>query len=45
MFRGERKEKVKVKTQNEKIVVTDMDIWYYIYKKKQLLLSGRNKAM
>ena len=29
MFRGEKskKEKVKAKTQNEKIVETDMDIW------------------
>ena len=46
MFRGEKckKEKVKIKTQNEKIVETDMDIWYYTYK-KQLLESGRNSAM
>ena len=38
------KEKVKIKTPNEKIVETDMDIRYYIYK-KQLLLPGRNSAM
>ena len=46
MFRGEKskKEKVKIKTQNEKIVETDMNIWYYTHK-KQLLVSGRNSAM
>ena len=46
VFRGDKckKEKVKIKTQNEKIVETDMDIWYYTYK-KQLLESGRNSAM
>ena len=34
MFRGDkRKKKVKSKTQNEKMVETDMDIWYYTYKK------------
>ena len=46
MFRGERikKEKVKIKTQNEKIVEIDMDTWYYTYK-KQLLVSGRNSVM
>ena len=38
------RKKVKIKTQNEKIVETDMDIWYYTYK-KQLLESGRNSAM
>ena len=34
VFRGGKikKEKVKIKTQNEKIVGTDMDIWYYTYK-------------
>ena len=34
VFRGEKikKEKVKIKTQNEKIVETDMDTWYYTYK-------------
>ena len=30
--------------QNEKLVETDMDIWYEIYK-KQLLESERNSAM
>ena len=46
MVCGEKteKEKVKIKTQNEKIVEADMDdIWYYIYK-KHLLLSGRHSA-
>ena len=35
MFRGEniKKEKVKTETQNEKIVGTDMDKWYYTNKK------------
>ena len=35
MFCGEKikEEKVKIKTQNEKIAKTDMDIWYYTYKK------------
>ena len=34
MFRGEKsqKEKVQIRTQNEEIVETDMDIWYYTYK-------------
>ena len=43
MFRGEKskKEKVKIKTQNEKTVETDMNIWHYTYK-KQLFESGRN---
>ena len=38
MFRGEKgkKEKVSIKTQNEKIVETYMDIWYYTYKKRLL---------
>ena len=46
VFRGERnkKEKVKIKTQNEKTVETDMDIQCYTYK-KQLLESRRNSAM
>ena len=46
VFRGEKikKEKVKMKTQNEKIVETDMDTWHYT-NKKQLLLSGRNSTM
>ena len=35
MFCGDRieKEKVKIKTQYEKIVETDMDSWYYTYNK------------
>ena len=35
MFCGEKNKKknVKIKTQNEKIVETYMDIWYYTYKK------------
>ena len=46
MFLGEKskKEKVNIKPQNEKIVETDMGIWYYTYK-KHLLDSGRNSAM
>ena len=38
MFCGEKskKEKVKLKTQNEKIAETDMDIRYYTYKKQLL---------
>ena len=28
-----KKEKVKIKTQNKETVETDMDIWYYTYKK------------
>ena len=34
VFRGEKikKKKVKIKTQDEKIVETDMDTWYYTYK-------------
>ena len=34
VFRGDKckKEKVKIKTQNEKIVETDMGTWYYTYK-------------
>ena len=39
-----QKEKVKTKTQSEKILETDMDIWSYTYT-KQLLVSGRNSAM
>ena len=31
---GRLRKKVKIKTQNEKIVGTDMDIWYYTYKKQ-----------
>ena len=35
MSRGEKsKKKEKIKTQNEKIVETDMDVWYYPYKKR-----------
>ena len=35
VFRGQKskKEKVKIKTQNEKLVETDINIWYYTYKK------------
>ena len=44
MFRGERKEKVKIKTQNEKIVVTDMDIWYYIYIKKTVIIVWKKQG-
>ena len=42
VFRDEKikKEKVKIKTQNEKIS-TDMDIWYYTYKKT--VISVRKK--
>ena len=45
MFPGKKskEEKVKIK-KKEKIVETDMDIWYYTYK-KELLESGRNSAM
>ena len=43
MFRGEKskKEKVKIKTQNEKTVETDMNIWYYTDKKA--VISVRKK--
>ena len=50
MSRGEKrvKKKVKIKTQNEKIVEIDADIWHYIYektvikvRKKQCNLSSR----
>ena len=50
MSRGEKrvKKKVKIKTQNEKIVETDADIWHSIYektvikvRKKQCNLSSR----
>ena len=43
MFRGEniKKEKVKIETQNEKIVGTDMDKWYYTNKKT--VISVRKK--
>ena len=50
MSRGEKrvKKKVKIKTQNEKIVETDADIWHYIHqktvikeRKKQCNLSSR----
>ena len=46
VFRDEKikKEKFRIKTQNERIGETDMDIWYCTYK-KQLLVSGRNSAM
>ena len=38
VLRGEKgkKEKVSIKTQNEKIVETYMDIWYYKYEKQLL---------
>ena len=39
-----QKEKVKTKTQSEKILETDMDIWSYTYT-RQLLVSGRNSVM
>ena len=54
MYRGEKrvKKKMKIKTQNEKIVETDSDIWYYIYektvikvRKKQCNLSSRMNYM
>ena len=43
MFRGEKskKEKVKMKTQNEKVAEPDMDISYYTYKKT--VISVRKK--
>ena len=46
MPRGEkkRKKKVKIKTQNEKIVETDRNIWHKTYE-KQSLESGKNSAM
>ena len=45
-FSGEKSKKknVKIKTNNEKIVETGMNIWYNTYK-KTLLESGRNIAM
>ena len=45
MFRGgkNKKEKVKLETQNEKIVETDMDIWYYTYKKKTVIRVRKNQ--
>ena len=36
-----KKEKVKIKTQNKETVETDMDIWYYTYKKT--VINVRNK--
>ena len=54
MSRGEKrvKKKVKIKTQNEKIVETDADIWHYIYektvikvRKKQCNVSSRMNYM
>ena len=46
MLHGEKikKQKVKIKTPNQKILETDMDTWYYTYK-KQLLVSERKSAM
>ena len=43
-FEKRMKNKVKIKTQNEKIVETDMDI-YTKHMRKQLLESGRNNVM
>ena len=45
-FSGEKSKKknVKIKTNNEKIGETGMNIWYNTYK-KTLLESGRNIAM
>ena len=43
-FEKRMKNKVKIKTQNEKIVETDMDI-YTKHIRKQLLESGRNNVM
>ena len=39
MFRVEKsnKEKVEIKTRNEKTVETDMDIWHYTYKKTAVI--------
>ena len=37
------KTKVKIKTENEKIVETD--IWHETYEKKKFLESGRNSVM
>ena len=42
VFRGEKimKEKVK-KTQNGEIVETDMDTWYYTYKKTVIIIRTK----
>ena len=53
MFLGEKsqKEKVQIRTQNEEIVETDMDIWYYTYKevirvkKEQCNVSSRKNNL
>ena len=47
VFRSEKskKENVKVKTQNEKIVEADIDIWYYTYKKQLLKSAGKISGM
>ena len=47
MSRGENrmKKKVKIKTQNERIVEIDIGIYGTKHMKKQLLVSGRNSAM
>ena len=39
MSRGEKskKKKVEIRTQNEKIVETDIDVWYETYKKKKFM--------
>ena len=39
------KKKVKIKTQNERIVETDIGIYGTKHMKTQLLVSGRNNAM
>ena len=41
VFHKEKRREVKIETQNEKIVETDMDIWYYSYKKT--VISVRKK--
>ena len=45
MFLGEKskKEKVKIKTQNEKILETDMDLWYYTYKKTVISIRKKER--
>ena len=37
-----KKKKVKIRTQNEKIVEKNIHVWYQTYKKKHLLELGRN---
>ena len=38
------KKKVKVKTQNEKIVETDRDIWHYRSVEMKKILRGRGES-